>query len=127
MAQSLLLDTHTLLWAIDGGRQLRQVARDAIFHDSRVYVSAASYWEIAIKTAIGKLQPAENPLEFIQGSGFTELPITFRHAEIAASLPLHHRDPFDRMLVAQAQAEALTIVTDDSQITRYDVATMSAR
>ena len=127
MVQWLLLDTHTLLWAIEGGQQLRPSTLDAIFVNNRVYVSAASYWEIAIKAALGKLQLADDPLEFIENSGFTELPVYFRHAVIAASLPLHHRDPFDRMLIAQAQAEGLTLVTDDSQITLYDVSTMSAR
>lgn len=127
MVQRLLLDTHTLLWAIEGGRQLRPSTLEAIFINNRVYVSAASYWEIAIKAALGKLQLANDPLEFIENSGFAELPVYFRHAELAASLPLHHRDPFDRMLIAQAQAEGLTLVTDDSQIARYDVPIVPAR
>ena len=127
MVQRLLLDTHTLLWAIEGGRQLHPSTLDAIFVNNRVYVSAASYWEIAIKAALGKLQLADDPLEFIENSGFTELPVYFRHAVLAASLTLHHRDPFDRMLIAQAQAEALTLVTDDSQVSRYDVPLMAAR
>ena len=127
MVQRLLLDTHTLLWAIEGGRQLHPSTLDAIFVNNRVYVSAASYWEIAIKAALGKLQLADDPLEFIENSGFTELPVYFRHAVLAASLPLHHHDPFDRMLIAQAQAEELTLVTDDSHIARYDVPTLPAR
>ena len=127
MPERLLLDTHTLLWALESGRQLRPATLNAIFDDNLVYVSAASYWEIAIKAALGKLQLADNPLEFIRNSGFTELPVIFRHAEIAAALPLIHRDPFDRMLIAQAQAEGMTLVTDDSQIARYNVATMPAR
>ncbi|MYC37154.1 MAG: type II toxin-antitoxin system VapC family toxin [Chloroflexi bacterium] len=127
MVQRLLLDTHTLLWAIEGGRKLRLSTLGAIFVNNHVYVSAASYWEIAIKAALGKLQLANDPLEFIENSGFTELPVYFRHAVLAASLPLHHRDPFDRMLIAQAQAERLTLVTDDSHIARYDVRIMPAR
>ena len=127
MVQRLLLDTHTLLWAIEGGLKLRLSTLGAIFVNNHVYVSAASYWEIAIKAALGKLQLANDPLEFIENSGFTELPVYFRHAVLAASLPLHHRDPFDRMLIAQAQAERLTLVTDDSHIARYDVRIMPAR
>ena len=127
MVQRLLLDTHTLLWAMEGGRQLHPSTLDAIFVNNRVYVSAASYWEIEIKAALGKLQLGNDPLAFIKASDFTELPVNFRHAELAAGLPLHHRDPFDRMLIAQAQVEGLTLVTDDSQIALYDVPTMSAR
>ena len=122
----LLLDTHVLLWALEGGQQLNPATLYAIFNNSRVYISAVSYWEIAIKSALGKLQLADDPLEFIENSGFTELPVTFRHAEMAASLPLHHRDPFDRMLVAQAQVEGLTLVTRDADILRYDVPTLRA-
>ena len=100
----------------------------AILHsDNRIYVSAVSVWEIGIKVASGKLQVADNPVTFVQNSGFAELPVTIRHAEIAAALPLLHRDPFDRMLIAQAQAEGLTLVTDDSQIARYEVPTTPAR
>lgn len=127
MVNRLLLDTHTLLWAIEDGRQLHPSTLDAISVNNRVFVSAASYWEIAIKAALGKLQLADDPLAFINASDFTELPVTFRHAEIAAGLPLIHRDPFDRMLIAQAQAEELTLVTDDSLIARYEVPTMPAR
>ena len=127
MVQRLLLDTHALLWAIEGGRQLHPSTLDAIFVNNRVYVSAASYWEIAIKAALGKLQLGNDPLAFIQASDFTELPVNFRHAEIAANLPLHHRDPFDRMLIAQAQVEELTLVTDDAQINLYEIPTMPAR
>ena len=97
---------------------------------NEIFVSAVSIWEIAIKLATGRLPPApdlEKSLEAVQRYGFVKLNIEFRHAELAGSLPMHHRDPFDRMLIAQAQAEGLTLVTDDSIITRYNVATMPAR
>ena len=92
-----------------------------------VFVSAASIWEIGIKRVSGKLQVADNFVELVRRAGYTDLPVTFRHAEIAASLPLHHRDPFDRMLIAQAQVEGLTLVTDDSEIARYQVPILPAR
>ena len=92
-----------------------------------VFVSAASIWEIGIKRVSGKLQVADNFVELVRRAGYTDLPVTFHHAEMAASLSLHHRDPFDRMLIAQAQAEGLTLVTDDSQIARYQVPVMPAR
>ena len=124
----LLLDSRTLIWALEGGGQLRPSTLTAIFSSgNRIFVSAVSIWEIAIKVASGKLQVADNPVTFVQNSGFVELPVKFRHAELAASLPMYHRDPFDRMLIAQARAEGLTLVTDDSQIARYDVPAMPAR
>ena len=95
--------------------------------ENHVFVSAASVWEIEIKRATGRLDAPDNIIEFIENSGFVELPITFRHGDLAARLPMHHRDIFDRMLVAQAQAEGLTLVTDDAIIARYDVPTMAAR
>jgi PIN domain nuclease of toxin-antitoxin system len=92
---------------------------------NQVFVSAASVWEIAIKSALGKVQVPEDLLVAIEETGFTELGITSFHAEKAGYLPLHHRDPFDRMLVAQAQAEGLTIVTKDTNIPLYGVSTMA--
>ena len=122
-----LLDSHVLIWVTERGRQLRTETRNAISDPTRVRISAASIWELEIKRASGKLQTLGNVIEFVRTVGFTELPVTFRHAEIAAALPLLHRDPFDRMLIAQAQAEGLTLVTDDPQIARYDVPTLPAR
>ena len=95
--------------------------------ENQVYVSAASVWEIEIKRATGRLEAPENIVEFIENSGFIELPVTFQHGDLAARLPMLHRDIFDRMLIAQAQAEMLTLVSDDSQIVRYEVPTMPAR
>lgn len=131
MTERLLLDTHSLLWVAEGGGRLRPNTLGAI-NDlaNEVYVSAINIWEIAIKlTSRGRL-PVDDldvVLREVVRYGFRELPVTFHHAEMAASLPLHHRDPFDRMLIAQAQAEGLTLVTDDSQIARYQVPVMPAR
>ena len=131
MVQRLLLDTHGLLWVAEGGWRLRTDTYDAVNDlSNEVFVSAVSIWEIAIKLASGRLSPApdlDKALEAVERYGFTELNVNFRHAELAGNLPLHHRDPFDRMLIAQAQAEGLTLVTDDSLIARYDVPTMPAR
>ena len=120
MTERLLLDSHTLIWALEGGQKLRSAAYRAI-NDSanEIFVSVVSVWELEIKRSSGRFQFSHGLVRRITAAGFTELPINFRHAEMAANLPLIHRDPFDRMLIAQAQAEALTLVTDDSQIARY--------
>ncbi len=87
-------------------------------------MSAASLWEAAIKVSAGRLSVPENLLELIESSGFEELPVTFRHALAVAELPRHHGDPFDRLLVAQARLEGLTIATADAEISRYEVAVL---
>jgi PIN domain nuclease of toxin-antitoxin system len=118
----LLLDTHALLWWLaDEG--LTDQARNAIADPANiVMVSAASAWEISIKKALGKLS-APNDLERqIDASGFTALPISVTHGVAAGQLPRHHDDPFDRMLIAQAFAEGLTIVTHDKRFADYNVA-----
>ena len=123
----LLLDTHAVLWALGEPALLSHDAFDAIA-DARndVYVSAVSAWEVAIKRALGKLV-APNDLEaMITSEGFSPLPITFHHAESAGALPPHHADPFDRMLIAQAQSERLILVTRDACIPRYGVRTLEA-
>ena len=117
---SLLLDTHVLIWW-DEGRRIAAGARRAIEEADAVYVSAASAWEVAIKTALGRLRPTRTVEQAVSESGFLELPVTFRHAEQVAALPPHHRDPFDRMLVAQAAIEELTLVTRDPVFARYAV------
>ena len=123
----LLLDTHVLLWTLSRQSPLGPRAREVITSpDNDVFVSAATVWEMAIKRALGKLTVPDNLTEAITETGFTELPVTFFHAEQAGSLPLLHRDPFDRMLIAQAQAEGLVIATVDSNIPRYPVRTLPA-
>ena len=123
----LLLDTHALLWWIKGDRKLGAAARAAIADDaSSVVVSAGSIWEIAIKEALGKLDVKTDLRRQLELNRFLPLPITVEHALAAGALPRHHDDPFDRMLVAQAQAEGLTIVTRDPRFSAYAVATLAA-
>lgn len=115
----LLLDTQMALWALSGHRRLSREARRLIeTHD--VLVSAASIWEIAIKVSIGKLEA--DPVAVWQAlapSGFDELPVTGEHAARVAALPPHHRDPFDRLLVAQSLVEGLVLLTSDTQLVPY--------
>jgi PIN domain nuclease of toxin-antitoxin system len=120
----LLLDTHVVLWWRLDSRRLEREVRRAIGGADRVFVSAASAWEAAIKIALGRLRLKDPFAVLVAASGFEELPIAFRHAEQLASLPAHHADPFDRMLVAQAQIEGLTLVTHDRALAPYGVATL---
>lgn len=118
---SLLLDTHAVLWWL-ADVELRDDTKRAIADpDTLVVVSAISVWEISIKRALGKLEAPSDLADVIVASGFDLLDITARHAERAGSLPFHHRDPFDRMLVAQAQCEALSVTTRDAAFADYDV------
>ena len=119
---ALLLDTHTLLWSVGDEDRLSPSAHEVLSAGAvPAYVSAASIWEIAIKQASGKLDAPENLLDKVAEARFIELGIGFEHAIRAGALPTHHRDPFDRMLVAQAQSEGLTIVTNDELVAAYDV------
>jgi PIN domain nuclease of toxin-antitoxin system len=122
---NLLLDTHVLIWW-DEGRRLATEARRAIADADSVYVSAASAWEVAIKTGLGRLRPIRTVEQAVDESGFLELPVTFRHAERVGKLPPHHRDPFDRLLIAQADVEELTLVTRDAVFARYGVGIIGA-
>lgn len=122
---SLLLDTHALLWWM-AGEALTEEASERIADGSTlVAVSSASIWEVAIKAALGKVRVEGSLVEQVAVNGFEPLPISLDHAERAGRLPRHHRDPFDRMLVAQAQCERLTIVTRDPVFETYDVATLA--
>ncbi|WP_405285068.1 type II toxin-antitoxin system VapC family toxin [Gaopeijia maritima] len=116
----LLLDTHALIWW-DRGEGLSSAAESAIRVADQVYVSAVSGWEIAIKASLGRLRASRRVEDAVSDSGFEELPIRLRHARRSMDLPWHHRDPFDRMLVAQAQEEGLTLVTRDQAVAQYDV------
>jgi len=123
---NLLLDTHAVLWFVTGAAELRSEARGAIETADRTYVSSASIWELAVKHARGRLLAPDNLPERLGDLGFIELALGWEHARVAGELPLHHRDPFDRMLVAQAIVERLTIVTRDDMIGRYGVPIIAA-
>jgi PIN domain nuclease of toxin-antitoxin system len=119
---SVLLDTPILLWWLADDRALPQPARDAIADsDTVVVVSAATVWEIAIKQAAGRLEAPNDLLDALADSNFDTLPITAVHALVAGRLPAHHADPFDRMLIAQAQTQRLTLISVDRHFTSYDV------
>jgi PIN domain nuclease of toxin-antitoxin system len=123
----LLLDTHVYLWWLAADPRVAQEARDAIADAaSTVYVSAATIWEAGIKAAAGRLAVRGDLVEHIRVSGFSGLAITIEHARAAANLPAHHRDPFDRMLIAQAAAEGMRVVTRDSSFSAYDVPLLPA-
>ena len=118
----LLLDAHVLLWWLGGDARLGRGARAAIVDPSNfVFVSAATAWEIAVKRALGKLRAPGDIEDWLVRNNFRPLPIQVAEAVAAAELPLHHRDPFDRLLVAQAQMGGMTIVTRDENISKYDV------
>lgn len=116
----VLLDTHIFLWFLSDDKRLKSRARNHIEAADEVYVSAASVWEAAIKTRLGKLnaQAAVLAAEIV-GVGFLELSVRAAHAIALQTLPLLHRDPFDRMLVAQAISESLHLLTADVQLARY--------
>lgn len=120
-ATRLLLDTHVFLWWRGEPAKLTAALRAAVAGADVVFVSAASAWEAAIKSALGRLRLPASIEAGTLASGFERLVITFQHAERAGALPPHHRDPFDRMLVAQAQVEKLTLVTGDRNLEAYDV------
>lgn len=123
----LLLDTHVFLWWQTDDASLKPSVRERIADASEVYVSAVVAWEIVIKQAIGKLEgiQGERTIESaITGLGFTELPIRVAHAERVATLPQHHKDPFDRILVAQALCEDLILVSHDRKLEPYGVPTL---
>ncbi|HEX5200915.1 type II toxin-antitoxin system VapC family toxin [Paractinoplanes rhizophilus] len=123
---SLLLDTHIALWAITGDATLDEDFLDRLRRDPDVFLSPVSLWEITIKQATGKLTGPADLAERVRDMGFRELPVTYAHAIAAGRLPPHHRDPFDRMLVAQAAVEGLTLVSRDESIARYDVDILKA-
>ena len=123
----VLLDTHALLWWLAEDETLSIKARQVIASPkTTVYVSAASAWEIAIKKAIGKLQAPDDLVAALSANRFQHLPVTIEHALYAGALPRHHDDPFDRMLVAQALLEKLTIITRDKSIPAYNPAVITA-
>jgi PIN domain nuclease of toxin-antitoxin system len=124
---NLLLDTHALIWVFSRDARLSQQAAEAIRDGSNlVFVSAATAWEIAIKKALGKLRAPGNYQAGLKRYRFTPLDITTEHALAVEHLPPHHSDPFDRLLVAQAQLEKLTLVTADPRLKAYRIAILDA-
>jgi PIN domain nuclease of toxin-antitoxin system len=124
---NLLLDTHTLLWWLDDASLLAPPARAAIAEEGNLaFVSAAVAWEMSIKHAAGKLRCPDDLENAMAQNGFRPLAISIRHALKAGALPPHHTDPFDRLLVAQALAEGLTLVTRDPAMNAYGVAVLAA-
>ena len=118
----LLVDTHALLWALGEPSALSSTAREAISDPANVVVvSSASLWECAMKASIGKLDLPEDFFDAIPELGYEVLPIRIGHLNVYRTLPMHHRDPFDRMLVAQAKADALTLISQDPEIAQYDI------
>jgi PIN domain nuclease of toxin-antitoxin system len=123
----LLLDTHTMIWAFSEPRLLSAQARDAISTtENDVFVSVISPWEIAIKRSKKRLRAPEELGDAMEAHQFRLLPVLLRHTQAINSMPNHHGDPFDRMLVAQAIIDGLTLVTSDRVMRRYPVATLSA-
>ena len=121
-----LLDTHAMLWLFLRSSNVKKSVRDRLADPANeVYVSAASTWEISVKTAIGKLRLPGDPGQYlparIERSRFKTLAISFEHTYGVFSLPPYHADPFDRLLIAQAQIEGLTVVTADKAFAKYDV------
>lgn len=123
----LLLDTHTLLWWLEWPRRLAREAYAAIEEpDNEIFVSAVSVWEISIKSAAAKLRPRPDLTDELTRVGFAPMPVTWEHAAAVAVLPLRHRDPFDRLLIAQAQLEGLTVLTRDPIFEEYGVQVLAA-
>jgi len=124
---NLLLDTHVLLWWLDDHPTLSKKAKTAIADEKNlVFVSAVVIWEIRIKQALGKLKIPRSFRNVLDDQPFETLDITVEHAHAVGDLPTHHRDPFDRMLVAQAKVEGLTLVTRDIGLKKYKIPVIEA-
>lgn len=121
----LLLDTHVVLWWLADSAELSAEIKEQPDTEPSVYVSAVTPWEIAIKQSPGKLEGPEDLAERVRDSQFTSLPITAGQGVRAERLPAHHRDLFDRVLIAQAQTEGMTLLTRDKWIPHYDVPTIA--
>jgi len=122
----LLLDTHVVLWVLGGSRTVSPAAREAIEHATHVLFSVVSFAEIGVKAAMGRVSVPRDLREHVLRSGVQVLRLDADHGLAVADLPMHHRDPFDRLLVAQARSEHLTMVTADRRIAAYDVPLVDA-
>ena len=122
-----LLDTHTFLYCLFGVDKLSPGCKDIITDpENDIFVSSVNLWEISIKKSIGKLQAPEDMVSIVEEKGFLGLPVSLEDGQSIIDLPLLHKDPFDRMLIAQAKNNKLSIITNDKVIPTYDVKTMSA-
>jgi PIN domain nuclease of toxin-antitoxin system len=122
----LLLDTQVVLWQLQGGRAVAPDAREAIERAAELSFSVVSFAEIGVKAAIGKLSVPNDLRDHVVDSGMRILGLSPEHGLAVADLPLHHRDPFDRLLIAQARHEALTVVTSDERFAEYDISVIAA-
>jgi PIN domain nuclease of toxin-antitoxin system len=122
----LLLDTHVVLWELEGSRRVSRAAQEAIEQAAELLFSVVSFAEIGMKAAIGKLSVPRDLREHVVRSGVQILRLDADHGLAVADLPMHHRDPFDRLLIAQARSEQLTIVTADRRIADYEVSYVDA-
>lgn len=122
----LLLDSHVFLWWQAADPRLSASTIGAIQNAAVVYVSAATAWELGLKVSLGKLSLPGEIEPAVSAAGFSQLPVQFAHAAEATRLPLHHRDPFDRLLIAQARAEGLVLVSADGVFGEYEVALLRA-
>lgn len=123
----ILLDSHVALWWLEDDPALGPRTRDLLVEADEAFISAVTPWELGIKRALGKLSMPDGLADELEAQGFLPLSITAAHAEMATELAPHHRDPFDRMLVAQAQSEDLVLVTADHTLADYEVDQFDAR
>ena len=122
----LLLDTQAVIWWDEGSAELGPIAKQTIQNATSVYVSAASEWELSIKAALGKIALRRSVLDAIVEAGFEALPISFEHAQAVRKLKAIHRDPFDRLLVAAAIVEGLTLISSDPVLSKYPAPVLNA-
>ena len=123
----ILLDTNALLWLLDGDERLGRTARGTVERAETLSVSVASLWEISIKVSLGKLETPPGLRAAVRDLGFERLEIRDTHLDTLEALPSHHRDPFDRLLISQAMAEGVTVMTSDAIFTSYGVPVVDAR
>ena len=123
----LLLDSHVALWWLEADEALGSACKVQLQSADEVYFSAVTPWELGIKRSLGTLVYPDGLVSELLAAGFVELAISAAHGELAPDLPRHHRDPFDRMLVAQAQLESLVLVTADRSLRPYDIEIIDAR
>jgi PIN domain nuclease of toxin-antitoxin system len=122
-----LVDSHVALWWLDENPSLGPRSRSVMQTSDELFFSVVTVWELGIKRALGKLTMPDGLVDELIAAGLSPLLIGSAHAELAPALPLHHRDPFDRMLIAQAKLESLVLVTADQSMTLYDVELLDAR